>query len=353
MMKITDFHIKVSDKEYEILDDLYTYRVMTTDQIKKKHFNNQGTYVNKVLWNMRNKNLIKTQVLNNSRKGKRGYSYHRLTETGLSCLGKHDNFVEGQSSLYVKPKQVPYLLMVSELVSELANTEWEIWDSRKVKKEYNLDSRMNIQGLALSPERKRYGLYILQGNTLLQTIGKIQSEIKMNANNLLHDYLVISMGRQSLLNFIDRAIDPNIGNNENKNELYTGHSIKVYPYVPFVQKAKTFQTEKEWIETLCNYYGFGIKSMEIKETRQSFPIIVEYQEKEWYLVDLTDSDLKKYRDIEVYSKSNSSQRWEQRNIIVITLKMPTKINIKLKDMPSVKLMALDGKDYMNLCMSNH
>lgn len=349
-MRTTDFQMKLSDKEFGILNDLYNYRVMTTEQIKKLHFNNQGTYVNKVLWKMRNKKLIKTDILRNSRKGKKGYSYHRLTETGLECLVKHGKGVEEQLSLYARPKQVSYLLLISELVSDLIGTKWEIWDSRKVKREYNLDKRMNIQGLAISTEQKRYGLYVLTESSSVKTIGKIQSEIRTNAHNLLHDYLILAKGKNSFVDFADRAIEPQTeGENRKSEPLYTGHSVKIYPYIPFILKTKSFQTEKDWLMNLCNYYGFKIKSIKKKEGRQSFPIIIEYKGKEWYLVDLTDSDLNKYRDIEVYSRSNSSRRWEKREIIAVTLGLPTKMNYKLSQLPAVKQFVLSSNEFIRIC----
>lgn len=352
-MSVLDYQIKLSDRENAILNDLYEYRVMTTEQIKKIHFDNKGYYVNKVLMNMRKRKLIKSSILKNSRKGKKGFSYHRLTETGLEYLSRYDMSVEGQSSLYARPKQVAYLLMVSDLVAELTNTDWEIWDSRKVKKEYNLDKRMNIQGMAITPDKKKYGLYILAENSSVQTIGKIQSEIEANAI-LLHDYLIIGKGKNSFVEFTNKAVEP-LTTNENAKptSLNTGYAIKVYPYTPFITKAKAFRTENEWIKKLCNYYGYKIKSMDFIENRQSFPIIIEHNGKEWYFVDLTDSDLKKYRDIEVYAKSFSSQSWEKRDIIAVSLSVPTQVNFNLEELPAVENEILSFKDYMKLCTSSH
>ncbi len=72
---------------------------------------------------------------------------------------------------------------------DLANTEWEMWGSRKVKSHYNLDSRMNIQG---SPDQKEYGLYVLDSNSLMKTIEKIQSEIRFSSGLGIHNYLIIT-----------------------------------------------------------------------------------------------------------------------------------------------------------------
>lgn len=337
-MEIFDYSIKLPDREIAILNDLYDYRVMTTNQIKKRHFTpNQYRYADNVLWKMRKNKLIKSSTLKGSRKGKKGFSYHRLTETGLEHLAKCGRSVEGQSSLYVKPRQVPYLLMLNDLVVELGD-EWEIWDSRRVKKEYNLDSRMNIQGLAISPDKKKYGLYVLDKNVTEQTIGKIHSEIKANAGIGINDFMIITKGGGSYHEFIKQAITPKKTKaNPFGKRLYTGHAIKVYPYGLFILKAQMNRTESEWIRKLCAYYGFKIRSMEIPDgERQSFPVIVEYQGKEMYLVDITDSDLNKYYKVKEYNDSPNSRRWENnRRVLAITLGLKSIANDILDKLPFV------------------
>ncbi len=345
-----DYDIKVSDKELSIMQDLYNYRVMTTEQIRKRHFNNSGTYVNKVLWKMRNKGYVKSNILKNSRKNKKGYAYHRLTETGVECLVKHDTSVEVQSNIYVKPKQVPYLLMTNDLVVDLTNTEWEIWDSRKVKEEYNLDQRMNIQGLLISPDKKRYGLYVMSNRSSLKTIGKIQSEIKANADLLLHDYIIVTQGLDSYKEFISRAVETVQNNGQKKEPLLTGHAIKLYPYKPFITKASVYNSEIDWIKKLCKHYGYELKSTAIPEgERQSFPFIVEVQGKEYYLVDLTDSDLQKYNDIEVYCNSQASRHWEKRDIIAVAFSIPTKTNQRIDELHGVNFKTITNAELRDIC----
>ena len=71
---------------------------------------------------------------------------HRLTETGLECLARHDER-EASPQLYVRPNQMHYLTMANDVMVDLTLAGWEVWDSRKVKREYNLDKKMNISGL--------------------------------------------------------------------------------------------------------------------------------------------------------------------------------------------------------------
>ena len=347
-MLLDDYTTKLTDTEQAILLDLYYYRVMTTEQIKKRHFNNSGTYVNKVLWKLRKNGYIKSRILKNSRENKKGYSYHRLTETGLECLIKHDTSVEGEFNHYVKPSQVPYILLANNIVTELSNTDWEIWDSRKVKKVFNFDKRMNIQGLLISPEKKKYGLYVMGKNTTPKTIGKIKSEISAHSPLLLQDYMIISQGLNAYKDFIDYAI--NHSNGQSNEPLSTGHSIKIFLSKVFYAIANSFHTEVEWMQRLCDYYQLTLKSTKIKEgERQSFPYIVERNGKEYYLVDLTDSDLLKYQNVTSYARSISSRNWEKRDIIVVTLSIPTKMNLSIEKLPNVDLQTLTGKEIDEIC----
>lgn len=351
-----DYDIKLSDREKSILMDLYRYRVMTTEQIKKRHFNNTGTYVNKVLWKLRTKKLIKSHTLSKSRKGKKGYSYHRLTEIGIECLAKHEMSIEGQSSLsslYVKPRQVPYILMLNDIVVDLTNSKWKVWDSRYVKNKYNLDKRMNIQGLMVSPDQQDYGLYVLGNDVNSQTIGKIQSEIRLNSTSHLNNYIVVAKGLKSYMDFIKKAVEVEKENDIKVNKLITGNPIKVYLYKPFILHSLAFEDELDWIKTLCEFLSLKLKSTTIPEgERQSFPYIVEYEGKEYYLVDLTDSDLQKYYDIEVYIKSLSSRKWEGRDIIAVSLSIPTIANRNIENANGVKFVTLTGKEFNSLCTAN-
>lgn len=350
-MEIFDYEIHLTDREYAILIDLYHYRVMTTFQIRKKHFGDRGTYVNKVLNIMRGKNLIKSMILKNSRKGKKGFSYHRLTETGLERLAKRDKSVEGKSSLYVKPLQVPFILMANDLVVDLAETEWEIWDSRKVKSHFNLDERMNIQGLMISPEKKVYGLYVLDRNTHPNNIGKIQSEIRSNIGLGIKDHLIITKGGNSYNSFVNYALEPTENSKYYRKPLLTGYEMQIHPYLTFVSKSTTYRTSKEWLVALCNLYDITIKSTENVDQRQSFPNIVDFKGEEMYLVDCTDSDINKINDIDLYTSTGSGYRWENRKIIAICIGMPNKATQKLMDIANqglIKLIIVDPNDMATL-----
>jgi hypothetical protein len=84
MEEVTFDGLIVSEKELNVLKDLYHYRLLTAEQIKTKHFSDSKYYVDRALYRLRNRKIITSSVYKGSRgKGKKGHTVHRLTETGL------------------------------------------------------------------------------------------------------------------------------------------------------------------------------------------------------------------------------------------------------------------------------
>lgn len=125
----------LTDKELAIMTDLLKYRVLTTKQIRDRHFDGKGRYVENVLLKLRKDEFIRSSTLKRSRKGKKGYSVHQLTETGKECLQRHDLSVEGQSSwnIYVNEHNIPNILLTNETLFEYEDMGWSVLDSREVK----------------------------------------------------------------------------------------------------------------------------------------------------------------------------------------------------------------------------
>ncbi|WP_445684699.1 replication-relaxation family protein [Aeribacillus sp. FSL M8-0235] len=70
------YYEQLNDRKINILEDLYNYRAMTTDQIKRIYFPNSKFYVNKVLYQLRKSKYIASNTLKGSRKNKKGITYH-------------------------------------------------------------------------------------------------------------------------------------------------------------------------------------------------------------------------------------------------------------------------------------
>lgn len=336
-----EYFQQLSDKKINILKDLYHYRAMTTEQIKSKYFPNSKQYVNKVLHELRRDNFISSKTLSGSRKNKKGLSYHYLTEPGLECLGRHHISVDGHvQNLYVKPSQLNYILLANELVVHLEKSGWEIWDSRRFKKQYNLDSRMNILGLLIAPDGRRYGFYVMEDGILSTTLGRIHAEIR-DFYPKIKNYIIFSKGAASYNEFVNKALNPSpkrVGNKVvSQFPIITGYELKVLPFRVGKLFYKAFPTRKDWIATLLNYFGFEIISdrnernnngnigvtrgsgaSSITLARQTFDTIVRYKGEEMYFADLTESDLTLLQEINAYNE-NDYLRENNRKLLVITL----------------------------------
>ena len=94
-----------------------------------------------------------------------------------------------------------------------------MWNSRRVKKKYNLDDRMNILGVLISPKGEQYGFYVTEDGIYSNTLGKIQSEIKMN-HSIINNYIVFARGQNAYNEFVKRAMDE-------EKPLNTGHKLKI------------------------------------------------------------------------------------------------------------------------------
>ncbi|MEC1158693.1 replication-relaxation family protein [Cytobacillus horneckiae] len=344
----------VAEVDLMILNDLYNYRALKTDQISRKFFPHSKYYVNRVLNRLRTRKLIKSSILSGSRNhGKKGFSYHRLTETGLECLIRHGVSVEGQvQQHYVHPALLHYLLLVNDIMIDLSIGGWETWDSRKVKKEYNLDRNMLLHGLVINPNGKRFGLYIMEEGVTKNTLGKIQAEIRVH-HHVLENYIVFAKGSNSYNSFIQFAINPpkkRINNQYiEQKQLYTGEALKVIPFDLGRQLYQAYPTENEWFMALAKHFNFEILNTQLDE-RQSFNILVKYKGEEMYFVDLTDTDLTKARAINSYSEHRFNL--ENRRKILVATFLKTQYDLIQSRYSYIEELLITKKDFNALLNKN-
>lgn len=310
----------VSEKELDVLRDLYEYRLLTTEQIKRKHFPQSKYYVDRALYRLRKRKIITSSVFKGSRgKGRKGHTVHRLTETGLECLARHGMSVEGRAQqFYVRPAQLHYLTMANDIMVDLTLAGWEVWDSRKVKRAYNLDKKMNIAGLLINPEGKRFGFYVLDSAVMTATLGKIQAEIKDNYP-AIRNFIVFTKGPRSYQQFMEYSFHPPRRRVDSRlveqKPIYTGYDLKVVSSKTGRRWLSKYPTQREWYQALANHLDFEIISEDpVGESRQSFPTVVRYKEEERYFIDLLDSDLTQIWRIQNYSEAD--YQWEQRKLLI-------------------------------------
>ncbi|MBA2176813.1 replication-relaxation family protein [Halobacillus locisalis] len=304
---VGEYREQLNGVRLSILQDLVEYRTMTTEQIRNRHFGGRGNHVNNVLVELRKKKYLKSTLLEGSRQGRKGYSCHRITEKGITAL--LDSGIEvtkSMNDLYLRTAQLRYVLMANDIMMNLKRNGWQTQDSRQTKNEYNLDARDNILGRLEDPDGKRYGFYVLETNSNVRTIGKIQSEIKKNSMKL-PNYIIFSKGQASYEKFVRFGEEV---------QLATGSDIKLISLKMGMNIFTEFPTQRKWAEALSAVFGFRIISTEVGEntTHQSFPILIEYKGEEMYLADMTFSDLSMASKINTYM--DAGYRWEKKRLFI-------------------------------------
>ncbi len=222
---------------------------------------------------------------------------------------------------------------------ELRKEGWEMWNSRRVKKKYNLDDRMNILGVLISPKGEQYGFYVMEDGIYSNTLGKIQSEIKMN-HSIINNYIVFARGQNAYNEFVKRAMDE-------EKPLNTGHKLKILPFTTGLKFLGKYPDKTEWIKQMADHFGFEIASMEKTEKRQTFDTIIKYKGKEMYLVDLTDTNITTIHAINSYNER--AYDWENRRRLLISSLAPqlTILEDYIKGM-YVEYLPISSQDFSQL-----
>jgi hypothetical protein len=324
LVELNTYFYRLNERDLSILQDLYNFRALTTEQIKRKYFPDSEHYVNKILYKLRKENFIISSTLRGSRDKRKGVSYHRLTETGLECLARHGVSVEGYSqNLYLKPSQLHYVLSANDIMTDLTQSGWEALDSRGIKKRFNLDDRMNIHGLLIEPEGKHYGYYVLEEGITRANLGKMVAEIR-DSYAVVENFIIFTKGSRSYNQFINFALNPPLKRIENhyipQQPLYTGYDLKIVNFAIGRQLYKAYPTSKQWLKALASYYKFEIISEQKTENRQSFDTIIRYKGEEMYFVDLTDTDLTKIRAIKSYTQHHYNEENKRKILVANFLK---------------------------------
>mgnify|MGYP000987239286 CR=1 FL=1 len=323
-MEVSTYFYRLVERDLNILLDLYNFRALTTEQIKRKYFQESEHYVNKVLYKLRKERFINSNTLKGSRDKKKGISYHRLTEKGMECLARHGVAVEGFiQNLYVKPAKLHYVLSANDVMTDLTQSGWQALDSRGIKKRFNLDDRMNILGLLVDPEGKRYGYYVMEEGITRANLGKMVAEIR-DSYAVVKNFIIFTKGARSYSQFINFAFNPPLKRIENQYvaqlPLYTGYDLKVVNFNIGRQRYKLYPTEKKWLNALATYYNFEVISDKPSEGRQSFETIIRYKGEEMYFVDLTDTDITKIRAINSYTEHHYNEENKRKILVANFLK---------------------------------
>ena len=299
----------VCELDIRILAGLYEYRALTTEQIERM-FGMSRWYTYRKLRILREGRLIMSEPVRGYAKKNQG-KYHRISETGISCLKKQGMFVERQAHhLKVDDRMLPYLLTTNDLIVDLGKYGWGLTDSRDTKKRFSLNRSDNIQGLLEHGEENvEYGVYVFLRRTSEKNLQKTIRELRDYED--IGDYLLFTRGMESFLAIVEGLLSQEM-------VVAKRNSIKILPHSFGRLYLRHFWNEKQVFAYAEQKFGIRmIRRLEPDEAMwEGMNTIVLHEGEEKYFVNLMDTDLKKIFAIKQYRKEKYEQ--DGRKVLVLS-----------------------------------
>lgn len=330
---------EIQKRDLDILYDLYRYRVLTTEQIRRKYFPDSKYYVNRKLNMLRNSGWITTYSVPRN-DGRKGRAHHRLTDRGITLLRKKGfSVVYNADALRVSNELLIYLYEANNIMVELSPYGWEMRDSRETKERYNMNRGDQVQGTLLSPNGTEYGFFVLEKGTLEKNMAKVVQEIRATSEGgagLTH-FMIFAKGESSIRHFIERA---------QEKQLATGGSLCIMDYGLGIEYLQSRLSDKHSFKRIFQDEQSPIRWL-APSTKRRFECIARYQEEEVYFVNLLDTDLMKVEAIQNYlGDITRMQRFGERahRVLVLTESKLKKLHAELLgESPYISYLELSRK----------
>ncbi len=240
--------------------------------------------------------------------------------------------------LRVSAYHLPYLLSTNDIMIDLSPYGWEMEDSREVKKRYQLNRSENIQGILKSPGGKEYVFYQFMSRTSAKNIEKTVSELNKNQ---FTDYMMFTKGGSSFKSLLEK-FTTGAGIKVSKYQ-----SLKLFPYVFAKYYLRAFEDEERILEFVEDY-GVSTVSFKthFKNQKSGLNLIVDYNNQEYYFVNLLDTDMKKIYNIKQYRKEDYERNG--RKVLVLTNNQLSKSHKEaLKDTHHVEYLIIDHNEMID------
>ncbi|WP_206514658.1 replication-relaxation family protein [Brevibacillus marinus] len=180
MIPIEDGRVikNLTERDIQLLQDLYQYQVLNIKQIRKLHFSNSEKYVYKRLFQLKREGFVKSRPLVSG--GQKVGAGYFITEKGLRIL-EEQGLSNKRRARDITPssKRIPSVIERNELYTQLLPFGWTLINSRDYKKANAINRGALVSGALVRQDGKEYVLYILENNIREQTFHKVCREIKM------------------------------------------------------------------------------------------------------------------------------------------------------------------------------
>lgn len=232
-----------TERDFNLLLDIFNYRMLTINQINKLHFGNRDNirYIYLKMHLLKKEGLITTQPIIGDR-GRKIAAAYLLTDKGISFLYAN-NLISHKmraKELRAEYHQLQYIIDANDLYAELKHHGWKVLDSRATKRKYNINRANLIQGSLTDVSGVEYGFYTLSHNPEELTVVKILNEIN---NSQLKNILVFCKSQEAYKLFVDKL---------KELKITTSGVLGVLPFVNAPIILKKIKQESDIVEYITN-----------------------------------------------------------------------------------------------------
>jgi hypothetical protein len=202
-----------TDRDVEVLTDLYQMRESTKERLVEKHFAGRESYGRKRLEVMKREWMLAVKRVGIL--GQKGaVAYCLITEKGIRLLVERGMIPEKDArarDLKLTEKQRAYIMDANEIHFRLNMPKLTFLNSRQIKRQYQLN-RGNLVAGAFSTGEKNHFLYVLQEEVKLDTLKRMAKELG-EVKQRMGGYLVYARSAEAK-NALERILE--------KQEIVTG-----------------------------------------------------------------------------------------------------------------------------------
>jgi len=168
-----------------IMYDLYRYRILTVEQIRKVHFRGREKSTYTTLDRLKRKGWVDSTCKVN-KQGKKVAACYYITGRGLTELVSEGKVHNPRRAYDNKPegKKIPFLVDINDLYADLSPSGYEMIDAREWKNIHNMNRNALVKAGLRTIDGKDYGVYLFETDVNEQiTLSRIKREILDNGQS--------------------------------------------------------------------------------------------------------------------------------------------------------------------------
>lgn len=299
--------LETKQRDLNMLYEMYQFRVLTIDQLSSRFGYTKGSLYHFLA------RLLKSGLIQS--KGIKGYTsnekrpgkYYSITNKGISFLRENGyDVTKSADALRVSDMRVLYELEVNNLHYEFTQIGWQLSDSRETKKKFGLNRGDNLHGSLSSPVLKEYPFYLFLNND--------------NISDLWINRVVRELNKYGFPNII-LLTD---GEDTFKRVFQVMFKkVEAFTYEQFMLMSIRFgkQYIRHYVDTDL-LYDFMEDEIDILRLHREVGVeyhtnfeIVEYDQEEYYLVNMLNNNLANVHHIKQYTKEKYEN--DGRKLLII------------------------------------